>query len=403
MFKKLKRKFVIVNMSLLTFVFVSIFSCIYIITKINGERQISFTLDAIMHAPPKPPSPREPAMVSSIIVDVDKEGNILRSFSFIDMEDDLLKEMVSKALASHSTSGKMKAGDFYYAFRSVDLMEGRRIFYVNRTPQQHELMNLLITLASVGGVSLILLLFISLYFANRTVKPIMETFEKQKQFIADASHELKTPLTIIKTNLAVVTSNEEEPVSSQAKWLTSIALQTNRMANLVSDMLSLAKVDSSEQVQFFSLFHFSKVLEGTLLSFEAVMFENGITLQTDIAKDVYIHGEQGGVEKLISILVDNAIKNTPPQGVISVSLSCEKSTISLKVSNTGAGIPPEHLEKIFERFYRADASRARESGGYGLGLAIAKSIVLQHQGRIYAQSTVGENTTFVVELPEKRK
>jgi len=252
-------------------------------------------------------------------------------------------------------------------------------------------------------ISLILLFLISVYLANRAIKPIKDAFLKQQQFVADASHELKTPLTIIKTNLAVISENEDESVSSQAKWLGFIHSQADRMSNLINDMLSLAKIDSPEQTLCYQNFNLSKTLDGVLLSFEAAIFENGMELKTELEKDIHFNGDKESLERLINILMDNAVKNTPKDGVISVNLSCDKTNIKIVVKNNGAGISPLDIDRIFERFYRADPSRARESGGYGLGLAIAKSIVERHHGKIYAQSNLGHDTSFIVELPQGRK
>ena len=257
----------------------------------------------------------------------------------------------------------------------------------------------MLTFFGVGGVSLVLLLLISIYFANKSIHPIKEVFDKQKQFIADASHELRTPLSVIKTNLALITANREETIQSQAKWIEYIEAQTDRMSNLVDGLLDLAKLDYKESQSFFCPFDFSKTLTSMALSFESILFEKKITLETQIKPDVFLNGDEEGMKKVINILMDNAIKNTPASGNISLQLRSDKNKIELSLTNTGPGIAAEHLEKIFERFYRVDTSRSRENGGYGLGLSIAKSIVEQHQGRIYARSNPAKNTSFVVELP----
>ncbi|NSW90320.1 MAG: sensor histidine kinase [Firmicutes bacterium] len=147
----------------------------------------------------------------------------------------------------------------------------------------------------------------------------------------------------------------------------------------------------------------TQTLNGVLLSFEAAVFESGIRLKTNIQPGIFFNGDKESFERLINILMDNAIKNTPQGGVISVLLSCDRGIVKIVVKNTDPGIPPEDIDKIFERFYRSDTSRTRESGGYGLGLAIARAIVQKHHGRIYAQSNVNETTSFIVELPQGRK
>ena len=402
MFDKLKRKFIIINMTLLTVVFIAIFSTIYIMTMVSAARQTEFTLNTLMHAPPKL-SPNNPAIATSIIVELDKEHNVVDVFSLFDIEKESIEEAISQAIKSKEPSNNLKIEGSSYAFLKQDTPRGMKIVFADRSPQQEMAINLLKIFFLVGGISLIILLLISMYFANRTIKPIKEVFEKQKQFITDASHELKTPLTIIRTNTALVLSNSEETVKSQSKWIGYINSQIDRMSKLIDDMLSLAKLDNPQQKVYFSSFDISKTLENILLSFEAVLYESNIELDFHTNKNIFINGEKESIKKLFNILMDNAIKNTPPKGKVFVNLSCEKNKIEIEIKNTGDGIPKEHIDKIFERFYRADDSRNRDSGGYGLGLSIAKSIVNEHNGNIYVKSNINEYTSFIVELPQSIK
>ena len=349
MFDKLKRKFVIINMSLLTIVFVTIFSVIYMLTAVAGERQTEFALKTIMFAPPRP-FPDNPVVANSMVAELDKQGHITDTFSFMNMNREVIIEAVGQAVKAETLSGKIRIEDTHYAFLKNETSWGTRIVFVDRTPQHRTLMNLLRIFFLVGGISLVLLFLISIYFANKSIHPIKEVFEKQKQFIADASHELRTPLTVIKTNLALITANSEETVKSQARWIEYINFQTDRMSNLVDDMLALARIDYIETRPLFSRFDLSKTLTSTILSFEAVLFENSITLETQIQPDVFLNGDSEGIEKVINILMDNAIKNTPTQGSITVRLTSDKNKVKIMINNTGPGIPAEHLEKIFERF-----------------------------------------------------
>ena len=166
-------------------------------------------------------------------------------------------------------------------------------------------------------------------------------------------------------------------------------------------MLSLAKMDTAENQLPLSPINISKVIESMILMFDAVIYENNITLQTNISKNLFINGDKESLKKLFSIIMDNAIKYTDKNGNITVSLFAEKNKVKMIIRNTGEGIAPENLERIFERFYRVDSSRDRETGGYGLGLSIASSIVKQHKGKIYAKSKVGEFTSFIVEIPQQ--
>lgn len=400
MFNKLKREFVIINMSLLTAVFVVIFSVIFILTAVSGERQTDFALRSIMFSPPHPAGPPKPAMASSIVVQLDNEGQIVYTNTLVYFGEEIIEKSVATALEINKVSAHIDIGENNYAFLKHTSDYGTKIVFVDRTPQQKALNNLLITFVVAGMISLGLLYLISVYFANRTIAPIKEMFEKQKQFITDASHELRTPLTVIKTNASLIMCNSHQSVASQLKWLEYILLQVDRMSDLVDDMLSLSRYDYLESAAVFSDYNLSKILTGTLLSFEAILYENNINLDSQIEPDIVLNGNIESIKRLITILIDNAAKHTPAGGTIAIELGSEKNIIKLAVSNTGVSIPKEHIEKIFERFYRVDTSRSKESGGYGLGLAIAKSIAEQNQGRIYATSREGIDTTFIVELPK---
>lgn len=245
---------------------------------------------------------------------------------------------------------------------------------------------------------LIILYFASRFFANRSIAPVKEAFEKQKQFIADASHELKTPLTIINTNADVLLSNSDDTIHNQSKWLHYIKSETERMTSLTNDLLYLTEMDDSRSRMIYSKFNLSDVVENIILTMEAVIFEKHISLEYDIEPDLTVLGNSEQIKQVIMILLDNAVKYSNPKGSVTLSLKKQHNDMVLAVTNTGEGIAPEHLASIFDRFYRTNASRARKQGGYGLGLAIAKSIIEQHKGKIYAKSFVGESTTFYVHL-----
>ena len=171
------------------------------------------------------------------------------------------------------------------------------------------------------------------------------------------------------------------------------------MSTLINEMLSLANLDANRNKEERVNINFSKIVSDSLLVFEVVIFEKGLILEEDVAENIFIKGEQDQIKKLISILMDNAIKYTNKNGKIGVSLVSERNKAKLIIKNTGEGIKKEHLEKIFERFYRVDDSRDRGTGGYGLGLSIAKAIVDDHKGKIHAESIINNETSFIIELP----
>ena len=398
MFDKLKLRLITINMVLLTTVFIAIFGVIFIITNNSINREINGNLNALIYDSKRP----IPNSVN-VVVELSSDGTIKKQFKNYEVStnNDTLQSVVNKILKSGKDSGKIDISSSTYSYLKGNSRFGTKIAFMERSQYDNMIFQLLKTLILIGFISLIILLFISIYLTNKSIIPIKETFEKQKQFIADASHELKTPLAIIKTNTSLVLSNPDDTIKNQSKWINYINLQTDRMSELISEMLSLAKMDTSENKFPLSPINISKVVESMILMFDAVIYENNIELETNISKNLFINGDKESLKKLFSIIMDNAIKHTNKNGNITISLFSDKNKVKMIIRNTGEGIEPEHLERIFERFYRVDSSRDRETGGYGLGLSIARSIVKQHKGKIYAKSKVGEFTSFIVEIPQQ--
>lgn len=259
-----------------------------------------------------------------------------------------------------------------------------------------------LTAAGLGGLALAF--FGSLLLADRALIPIRKSWQRQKDFAADASHELRTPLAVIQTNLELVLDNPGELVASQAKWLGNIQTEARRMARLVDDLLFLARADSGQKELHFEYFNLQQALRETVEPFEPVAAEQGVTLtlfSSDGPRDPEIlhrfFGDEAHLRQLVVILLDNALRHTPAGGQVSIDLTTASSAAEITVADTGKGIPHEHLNKIFDRFYRVDQSRTSE--GTGLGLAIAQWIVQEHRGMIRVASIPGSGTTFTVRLP----
>lgn len=236
----------------------------------------------------------------------------------------------------------------------------------------------------------LVIIYVSNILTKWLVKPVKESFDKQKQFISDASHELKTPISII---IASAETLEENP--NETKWLDNIKSEAERMNKLVIDLLDLTKLEMSSCKEIYNEIDLSKLIKNKSLSFESLMFEHELELILDIEKDIKFKCNQDRIKELLSILIDNAIKHGYNQSKIEVALYKQKDLIILKVKNRGDAIKEEEKNKIFERFYRIDKSRNRDSNRYGLGLAIAKSIVNNHKGNISVYCKNGY-TTFIV-------
>ena len=400
MFKKLKIKFVLINMGLLTAVFIGIFGTIYLSTAYSMEKDMRMQLwSNMMVAPQQKPMPKDHRMDMTIKIDLDNINQIVSISSRLNIDDLDINNIVTKVINSSKDMDTIKINGESFAYLKHDIGNGKRIVLMSKSFQQDMLWSLLKIFIGVGSLSLVLLFFVSIYFTNKAINPLEETFKKQKQFIADASHELRTPLTIIKTNVSLLRENELETIQSQKIWINYIDSQASRMSTLINEMLSLANLDANKKKEERININLSKMLRDILLVFEVVIFEKGLILEEDIVNDIFINGEKDQIKKLISILMDNAIKYTNDNGKILVSLKAERNKAKLIIKNTGEGIKKEHLEKIFERFYRVDDSRDRGTGGYGLGLSIAKTIVDDHKGKIYAESIINNETSFIVELP----
>ena len=239
---------------------------------------------------------------------------------------------------------------------------------------------------------------VSWFLSRWLVRPVEEGWQRQRQFVADASHELKTPLTELLADVDILLSHQDETVGSQRKWVEYIREEGLRMKGLVQDLLFLARGDAAGWQRPQGTADLSGLCEGCVLSFEPVAFEQGLVLESEVAPGVTVTGNEEELRRLAAILLDNACKYCEPGGTVRLTLAAE-GRAQLTVHNTGEAIPAEAQPHLFERFYRSDAARNRGTGGYGLGLAIAAAIVEGHRGKIAVHSAPGEGTAFTVTLP----
>lgn len=241
-----------------------------------------------------------------------------------------------------------------------------------------------------GGIAVIAVFIIAVFLANRIVSPLEESFKKQKQFISDAGHELKTPVSVVSANAELLSREIGEN-----RWLANIQYENERMGSLVKQLLDLARTENvalqTERLDF------SRLVSGELLPLESVAFENGLVLTADIADGVFVSGDASKLKQLVSILIDNAIRHSENGKEVYVVLKSEHGNVKLSVVNDGKAIPEDMQKQIFERFYRMDAARS-DDGHFGLGLAIAKAITETHRGSIEV-SCYGGKVEFAVQLP----
>ena len=288
------------------------------------------------------------------------------------------EEYAAKAAEKGKTEGK--TGTFRYRMTETD--EKLLIVFVDcsRDTQNVESVAAISCLVAVGCYLLVLILVI--LCSHKAIRPVIESMEKQKQFITDAGHELKTPIAIISANTEVI-----EMCEGESEWTESIHHQIERLNSLVTQLLTIAKMEEGGGELELKTWNASETIMDAVTSFEAPAVTKQIALQSDIAEEVQIEGDAARIHQLVSILVDNAVKYTPESGKIHVCWRKNGKKAELSVQNTCDILPEGDLNRFFDRFYRADASRARESGGYGIGLSVAAAIVKAHKGKITAERT----------------
>lgn len=249
-------------------------------------------------------------------------------------------------------------------------------------------------LVALACAAVVLLLLA--FFSRRAIRPFVENLERQRQFVTDASHELKTPLAILSADLGML-----EEANPGDRWLESAQAQIVRLNKLTKNLVELARTEESVRREAVTVFSLSDIAQANAEAFQMLAEAGGRTLTAEVAAGVELEGVQDDLFRLLSVLLDNAVKYCDPGGEIRLKLCRRGRTIALTVSNPCADLDPTKLPRYFDRFYRADSSRARSTGGYGIGLSTAKAIVQRHRGRI-ANSYDGRIITFTVTLPQSQ-
>lgn len=270
------------------------------------------------------------------------------------------------------------------------------------TMEYNSIMVMIIAFSCSIVLSAWLFSLIGWLFAKHAVKPVEYAFHNQKELVTNVSHELKTPLTVLATNINLAKGSLTAKNAEAKSWLDSSAAQIEKMNKLILEMLELSKFTSVFYNPNLEKINLSDFLESTLLSFEATCYYKKITLETKIEKDVWCYVDKNSLERLLSILCDNAIKYTPEDGKIRAGLVKQKRKVVITVSNTGKGISEENLKHIFERFYKVSTD-VEQSKSFGLGLSIARSIAESMGGEISCKSETDKYTAFIVSLPLERK
>ena len=398
MFKQSRRKIVAAIMSILVLLWVGTLSVIYASSYFEMSKQneqmlkahaemysLSGSFDGMM--PPSRPKPdgnygfkpefdpQSPMFQLSTFytVAISYDGDIIeiRNEPPTVHTNDELKSLAQSVMRSGKTNGT----EDNLAFYKTDKGGYTLVTFMDNTVINESAITLFRYTLIFGGVALVLFFFLSMYLAKRIVNPLEESYQKQKQFISDAGHELKTPVSVVSAN-AELLSRE----IGDNQWLQNIQYENERMGMLVGQLLDLARTENvTPQMEHID---FSRLVAGEALPFESVAFEKGLTLNTNITSNIGVIGNSTQLKQIVSILLDNAIRHSKGGGEVWLTLTKEHGVAKLSVINKGDEIPAEQRDHIFERFYRVDTARNGEDKHYGLGLAIAKAITTTHKGNI---------------------
>ena len=407
MIKKLQKKFIMITMGSLALVVFILLGVINIVSyyeidsKMNGAIKIlsenqgefpKYKKETAILSEKKfgfEINPETPFQTRYFIVKVNRDGSIKETDTehIAAVTSETAVEYANKILKNGKRSGHKDM----YKYAVVDEPYGSMVIFVDYRIQSQEITLFSLISCAVALVTFSLVFILVSIFSKSVINPIIKSMEKQKQFITDAGHEIKTPLAIISANADVL-----ELISGENEWITSIRNQTNRLDKLVKNLLMLSKMNEDDIQLAFSDFNLSDIVFETAVPFKVIAEKQNKKFLMDIRPELKLYGDENSIRQLVSTLVDNAMKYSNEAGEIKISLSAVKKGIKLEVYNTVDKIDKGKLDKLFDRFYRADSSRARETGGYGIGLSIAKSIVETHHGKIVAKSDDGKSICFTV-------
>ncbi len=400
MIQRLRIKFVAINMSIVTIMLIAIFVVFFHTTKENFERENIDMLQSMSVNPEfftKPGRPTEDTKVPIFILSRDVFGNIRAEGSgYYDLSDKtMLDELMQIANSNTAQNGKIP--DYNLRFVKVRTPIEEFIIFADTSAEDQMMETMFQNCILIGIGSFVGFFVISIFLARWAVKPVEKAWNQQKQFVADASHELKTPLTVITTNMELLQSNKNIDFNDKIH-IDHVLHMTKQMRGLVESLLELARIDNDSLKFEMTKIDLSNVINDTILPFEAVFFEKNLELSCLIEAQIFVKGNAAQMQQVLEVFLDNALHYSTDGGIVEIVFKrVSVKHCLLSVSNQGIPIPKEDIKNIFKRFYRGDKARTM-CHNYGLGLAIAQNIVEKHKGKIWADSINGKNT-FWVKLP----
>lgn len=386
MIKKIRIKFIATFMSIMLVLFSSMYGFIYWVIHAQNSRSIDKELTNLYSIYDEYGQTGVSKYQHVILID---ESNNVYYYDSTIFAPEEIQDIYGYAVEQKVTFGN--AGVVYYKFFETD---NQTVFIASdRTTNLQNLHRSSIDIIWPMLGLYVLTFFIVWLVSYKTFAPIKETFNKQRRFISDASHELKTPTTIISANAEVLKEIQD------SQWVDNIKSQTERLNTLIADMLDLSKMDEGKVKFIKETIDATQIVTDVTLSFDAVAYERKKQLDFDIAPDVTIVGDTNSFKKIVIILLDNAVKHAEENGEIKVTLKSNgENKAILTVYNTGSFIPDEQVDKVFERFYRGENSRNRQYGGSGLGLSIAQSLAKANKWKLTAKSNLYESMEFTLTI-----
>lgn len=397
MIKRLRIKFICINMAIVAAMLLVIFGMVLHFTRENLEAQSTRTMQSILERDQtrlwRPGEMLEEVQLPFFYVSVSRTGELTAvSGGYYDLSDRAaILEIILLACETDAETGLLR--QYNLRFCKKNTLFGQSIVFVDISSELATMKSLVKSCVVIGFLSLSAFLLLSFLLSRWATRPVEQAWNQQRQFVADASHELKTPLTVIMTNAELLQSPEHPP-EEHAQFASSILTMSQQMRGLVESLLELARVDNGTAKMDFVELDFSELVSDGLLPFEPVYFEKGLTLASEIPEGIRVKGSPAHLKQVLDILLDNGAKYSSPEGTVTVTLRRQGSHCLLSVSSPGEAIGKENLKNIFKRFYRIDKARSMNHS-YGLGLSIADSILQAHGGKIWAESAGGFNTFYV--------
>ena len=397
MIRRLRVKFICINMAVATVMLLAILGMLLHFTHDNLEQQSIRVMQSVMEdrAYPSRPGkfPRQ-AQLPYFYVSVNTLGELSASFGgYYDLTDTAaIQQIITLALNSDDQTGILK--DYSLRFQKRTTPFGQTIVFVDMSSELATMRSLTNTCIGIGVLGFAVFLGLSFLLARWAVKPVETAWNQQRQFVADASHELKTPLTVILTNAELLQEPEYDE-QARSRFVDSIMTMSHQMRGLVESLLELARADNGGQNLVFSRLNFSELVGDALLPFEPVYFEKGLTLESNVEENLFVKGSQQHLKQVADILLDNAAKHGGSGKRIDVSIAQDGEEAVIRIRDYGPGIPEEELPHVKYKFYKG-SSKAR---GSGIGLAVCEEIVTRHEGTLTIGNAEGGGCLVTIRLP----